>query len=57
MEIAGVEAVCDFHGFALYAFLATGDVLDAPTYENDALSSANHSLDKLHIALEIAARI
>ena len=57
MEIAGVEAVCDFYGFSLYAFLATGDVLDAPTYENDALSSANHSLDKPHIALEIAARI
>lgn len=57
MEIAGVEAVCDFYGFALYAFLATGDVLDAPIYENDALHCANHSLDKLQIALEIAARI
>ena len=57
MEIAGVEAVCDFHGFVLYAFLATGDVLDAPTYENDALVSANHSLDKLQIALAIAQRV
>lgn len=57
MEIAGVEAVCDFYGFSLYAFLAVGDVLDAPVYENDALHCANHSLDKLQIALEIAARI
>ncbi len=57
MELAGVEAVCDFHGFELYDFLVTGDVLDAPVYENDGLHSANHDLDKLDIALEIAKRI
>lgn len=57
MEIAGLEAVCDFHGFALYPFLVTGDVLDAPVYENDRLVGANHGLDKLRIALAIAARI
>ena len=57
MEIAGVEAVCDFHGFELYPFLVTGDVLDAPVYESDGLSGANHDLDKLRIALQIAARI
>ena len=57
MELAGVQAVCDFHGFELYNFLVTGDVLDAPTYEIGELSSANHDLDKLFIALEIAKRI
>ena len=57
MELAGVEAVCDFHGFELYNFLVTGDVLDAPVYENGELRSANHGLDKLDIALEIAKRI
>lgn len=57
MEVAGVEAVCDFHGFALYPFLVTGDVLDAPIYERDGLPSANHDLDKLRIALQIADRI
>ena len=57
MELAGVEAVCDFYGFELYNFLVTGDVLDAPVYENDGLRSANHDLDKLDIALEIAKRI
>jgi len=57
MEVAGVQAVCDFHGFGLYDFLVTGDVLDAPIYENDGLHSANHDLDKLWIALEIAKRI
>lgn len=57
MELSGVQAVCDFHGFELYDFLVTGDVLDAPVYENDGLHSANHDLDKLDIALEIAKRI
>lgn len=57
MELAGVQAVCDFHGFELYDFLATGDVLDAPVYENDKLGEANHKLDKLDIALAIAQRI
>lgn len=28
MELAGVQAVCDFYGWELYDFLATGDVLD-----------------------------
>ena len=57
MELAGVQAVCDFHGFTLYDFLVTGDVLDAPTYESDGLPSANHGLDKLDIALYLAERI
>ena len=57
MELAGVEAVCDFHGFELYDFLVTGDVLDAPVYENEGLHAANHDLDKLDIALEIVKRI
>ena len=57
MELAGVQAVCDFHGFQLYDFLVTGDVLDAPKYDIADLHGANHDLDKLWIALEIAKRI
>ena len=57
MELAGAQAVCDFHGFELYDFLVTGDVLDAPVYENDGLHAANHDPDKLDIALEITKRI
>ena len=57
MELAGVQAVCDFYGFELYDFLVTGDVLDAPVYEIEGLHSANHDLDKLFIALELAKRI
>ena len=57
MELAGVQAVCDYYGFDLYNFLVTGDVLDAPTYEPAGLSGANHDLDKLYLALEIAKRV
>ena len=57
MEIAGAQAVCDFHGFELYYFLQAGDVVDQPDYTPDGLHEANHSLDKLFIALKLAKRI
>lgn len=57
MEVAGVQAVCDFYGFELYDFLVTGDGFDAPVYEKDGLHGANHDLDKLWIALEIAKQV
>ena len=54
MELAGVQAVCDFHGWELYGFLVTGDVLDQPEYSVADLSQANHSLEKFYLALELA---
>ena len=57
MEIAGVQAVCDFYGFELYDFLAAGDVLAEEHYQVENLSDANHNFDKLRIALQIAERI
>ncbi len=57
MEVAGVQAVCDFYGWELYNFLMTGDVLSTEDYEYEGLAHANHDLDKLYIALEIAGRI
>lgn len=57
MELAGVQAVCDFYGFELYDFLAAGDVLTEGDYEVTGLADANHNLDKLQIALQIAAQI
>lgn len=57
MELAGVQAVCDFYGFELYDFLAAGDVLTEGDYEITELADANHNIDKLQIALQIAERI
>lgn len=54
MELAGVQAVCDFHGFELYDFLLTGDVVDQADYTPDGLHEANHSLDKFDVAIAIA---
>ena len=57
MEVAGVQAVCDFYGLELYDFLEAGDVLEASGYEVEGRRGANHNLGKLYIALEIALRI
>ncbi len=57
MEVAGVQSVCDFLGLELYNFLVTGDVLYENGYDVSKLSDANHNVDKLQIALELALRI
>ena len=57
MELAGVQAICDFYEFELYNFLVSGDVLIEGSYETDGLSAANHDLDKLFLALQIARSI
>ena len=57
MELAGVQAVCDFYGWELYNFLVTGDVLDQAVYDFSGLADASHNMDKLYIAIEIAKRI
>ena len=57
MEIAGLQAVCDFHGLGLYPFLVTGDVLSEDGYSLGTLADANHNVDKFRLALEIAGRI
>lgn len=57
MEVAGVQAVCDFYGLELYDFLEAGDVLESSGYEVEGLDAANHHLGKLHIALETALHL
>lgn len=57
MELAGVQAVCTFHGFGLYNFLMTGDVLDQPEYTCADLDIANHSLGNFDLALKLALRV
>jgi purine-nucleoside phosphorylase len=57
MELAGAQAVCNYLGIELYDFLASGDVLSEEEYNHDELHNANHSLDKLEIALKIVENI
>ena len=57
MELAGVQALCDFYGLELYDFLEAGDVLAESGYDAEGLNSANHHLGKLSLALEIIKRI
>ena len=57
MELAGVQAVCNFYSLELYDFLEAGDVLESSGYEVEGLHAANHNLGKLYIALETALRL
>ncbi len=57
MELAGVEAVCDFYGFELYDFLEAGDVLGESGWDIGRLPAANHDLGKLMLALEAVKSI
>ena len=57
MEIAGVQSVCDFYGLDLYTFIATGDVLSDDGYSLGSLADANHNIDNLKLALELASRV
>ncbi len=55
MELAGVEALCDYYGLRLYDFLEAGDVLSESSYDVSGLASANHDTAKLYIAIKIAS--
>lgn len=57
MELAGVQAACDFSHLQLFNFLEAGDVLADTGYELEGLHKANHDFAKLYIALEIAFRV
>lgn len=57
MELAGVQAACDFYGLELYDFLEAGDVLSNEDYEIGGLSAANNDYRKALIALEILSRV
>lgn len=57
MELAGVQAVCDFYGLQLFDFLESGDVLDESEYKVEGLTEANHSVWKAMIALDLATCI
>ena len=57
MECAGVQAMCDFRGVDLYAFFTSGDLLDAPEW-NQRIQENNdggqHDVGHFRIALALA---
>ena len=57
MELAGVQAVCNYYEMDLYNFIVTGDVLSSEEYQTEELKDANHNIDKFQIALKIIERI
>ncbi|MBQ7230883.1 MAG: nucleoside phosphorylase [Oscillospiraceae bacterium] len=59
MELSACQAVADFRGYELYAFLYTGDNLDHLKWEEGILSSIglDERLTHFYIALEIAKTI
>ncbi|NLX83718.1 MAG: nucleoside phosphorylase [Clostridiales bacterium] len=60
MECAGLQAMCDYRGYQYYTFFYTGDLLDAPEWEQRILGKAlelDHQLRNFQVALEVARRV
>ena len=60
MECAAVQAVCDFRGLELYPFFTSGDLLDAPEWDErnkDNDDGGQHDAGHFHIALALAEYI
>ena len=57
MECAGVQAMCDFRGLELYPFFTSGDLLDAPEWDERGRrysSGGQHDPGHFDIALALA---
>ena len=57
MECAGVQAMCDFRGLDLYPFFTSGDLLDAPEWDDRGRkysSGGQHDVGHFNIALALA---
>ena len=57
MECAGVQAMCDFRGLELYAFFTSGDLLDAPEWDERCRENGDggqHDTGHFGIALALA---
>ena len=57
---SGIQSLCDFKGLEYYTFFYTGDLLDAPQWEQRILSNdleKDHQLTNFLVALEIAVRV
>lgn len=58
MECAALQAMCDFRGLNLYQFFTSGDLLDAPEWderhESGEIKGTQHDAGHFDIALELA---
>lgn len=58
MECAGLQAMCNFRGLSLYQFFTSGDLLDAPKWDerrkDDDINGTQHDSGHFDIALELA---
>ena len=58
MECAGLQAMCDFRGLELYAFFTSGDLLDAPEWDQrhkkGEKAGTQHDVGHFEIALALA---
>lgn len=59
MECAGVQAMCSFRGLEFYTFFASGDLLDAPEWDErhafeGQVEGSQHDAQHFEIALELA---
>lgn len=61
MECAALQAMCDFRGLELYAFFTSGDLLDAPKWdqrhEKGEKAGTQHDVGHFGIALALADHI
>jgi len=57
MECSAMQAVCNFRGLELYYFFLSGDLLDAPEWDENGLREANHNFQNFDIALHLACEI
>ncbi|MCQ2562239.1 MAG: nucleoside phosphorylase [Alphaproteobacteria bacterium] len=59
MESAAVQAMCDFRGLDFYVFFTSGDLLDAPKWQQrhsfkNPIEGTKHDAKHFEIALELA---
>ena len=58
MECSALQAACDFRGLEFYTFFTSGDLLDAPVWDErhkgDSLEGTQHDMGHFAIALELA---
>lgn len=58
MECSAIQAVCDFRGLELYYFLTSGDLLDAPVWDERHITGeyagTQHDARHFDIAIELA---